>query len=862
MVLAIAIFGTIASDFSQLFVFNPPYLLFALNLSFWTVATVAVAFISGRSFVTYDSLTAILIGVSAILLGSSVITSGWVANISGDYSVAIANICSLVAAVVLVLGAGFSFAGKQKTNISPRKVLLFSVYLASLVFVAFVSAVVLSGFMPNFFLASGPTLLRQVVLGFTVLFFGLASIIFGAQYWRSRSNTLFWYMLAIALFSLGFFSAFEVKVLGDVATWLGRITLYAANLFLIAALFEVRRERDVGADLSNGWTQAFVADRNQSGALLANMLNAFAYAKVVVDDRGKPVDWVYLDVNSSFEKLVGLDRRSIVGKKASAIFPNENKGSSYWIGNNLEVALSGKPVRFQSYRESLGKWVDESIYSPKKGYLVTILEDITKRKNAEKEIVSLAKFPAENPSAVLRVDRTGSIMYANPRAGDFLEEWHAKVGERVPERVGQNVVDALSSGDKIEFEERLGEETFAFLVAPVTAEGYANLYGRNVTKRKKAEAQLEEYAKNLEKIVKERTEKIESDALYARSLIEASLDPLVTISADGKITDVNKATELATGCSRETLIGSDFSTYFTEPEKAEAGYKQVFKDCFVKDYPLALKHKSGTITEVLYNATVFLDSAGKVGGVFAAARDVTERRRLEKLVRAAEHLASIGATAGMVGHDIRNPLQAITGDVYLAKGDLALMPDGEAKDGLNESLAAIEENVDYINKIVQDLQDYAKPLNPVVNEVDLQSLIEDVLLKSRMPKTVVASCKIDKNIAQAKTDTELLRRVITNLVTNAIQAMPKGGSLSIRARRDRGDAVIEVEDTGVGIPEDIRPRLFTPLFTTKSKGQGFGLAVVKRVTEAMNGTVSFESKAGKGTKFLVRLPQKEKNSNA
>ncbi|MBI2266764.1 MAG: PAS domain S-box protein [Armatimonadetes bacterium] len=116
---------------------------------------------------------------------------------------------------------------------------------------------------------------------------------------------------------------------------------------------------------------------------------------------------------------------------------------------------------------------------------------------------------------------------------------------------------------------------------------------------------------------------------YARSLIESSLDPLVTISADGKITDVNEATIRVTGIPRDKLIGTDFSNYFTEPEKAREGYQQVFAKGFVTDYPLTIRHRKGALTDVLYNASVYKDTQGKVIGVFAAARDVTERKRVE-----------------------------------------------------------------------------------------------------------------------------------------------------------------------------------------------------------------------------------------
>ena len=126
---------------------------------------------------------------------------------------------------------------------------------------------------------------------------------------------------------------------------------------------------------------------------------------------------------------------------------------------------------------------------------------------------------------------------------------------------------------------------------------------------------------------------------YARSLLEASLDPLVTISAEGKITDVNEASIKVTGFAREKLINTDFSNYFTEPEKAQEGYRQVFEKGFVADYPLTIKHKNGNLTDVLYNASVYKDDKGNVLGVFAAARDVTEQKWAKDLRIANKELA-------------------------------------------------------------------------------------------------------------------------------------------------------------------------------------------------------------------------------
>jgi PAS domain S-box-containing protein len=126
----------------------------------------------------------------------------------------------------------------------------------------------------------------------------------------------------------------------------------------------------------------------------------------------------------------------------------------------------------------------------------------------------------------------------------------------------------------------------------------------------------------------------ETDAsAYNRSLIEASLDPLMTIDADGKVTDVNSATVLATGAPKEELIGTDFFRYFTEPEQAKAGYKRVFKEGHVRDYPLELRGRTGRVIPVLFNASVYRNEAGEVIGIFAAARDITERKQAEARIQ-------------------------------------------------------------------------------------------------------------------------------------------------------------------------------------------------------------------------------------
>lgn len=233
-----------------------------------------------------------------------------------------------------------------------------------------------------------------------------------------------------------------------------------------------------------------------------------------------------------------------------------------------------------------------------------------------------------------------------------------------------------------------------------------------------------------------------------------------------------------------------------------------------------------------------------------------------KQLKDAERLAAIGQTAGMVGHDIRNPLQSIIGDLYIAKQDLRALPECEEKESLQECFDSMGKQAEYINKIILDLQDFAKPLNPLAEETDLERLAKELASNLSFPENVERSVQVAGNARIVTADSAYLRRILGNLISNAVQAMPEGGKLTVTAKRIGSNVIVDVEDTSVGIPEAVKPKLFQPLFTTKSKGQGFGLAVVKRLTEALEGTVTVDSEEGKGTKFTVTLPQKKQSKES
>jgi signal transduction histidine kinase len=223
-----------------------------------------------------------------------------------------------------------------------------------------------------------------------------------------------------------------------------------------------------------------------------------------------------------------------------------------------------------------------------------------------------------------------------------------------------------------------------------------------------------------------------------------------------------------------------------------------------------------------------------------------------------ERMATIGETSAMVGHDLRNPLQV----VYMLSSRLnkkisALRGAGVDDSELDE-LEYIEEKLrdqtNYMNKIVSDLQDFSKNINVVYDDVDLEQVVADVVGTLKVPENVEVSVSLDEGLHEVRADSNLLKRVFTNLLTNGVQAMPDGGSLSVTGTVS-GDAVtVVVSDTGVGVSEENVGKLFQPLFTTKAKGTGLGLSVCKRIVEAHGGEISFESEEGVGSSFVIMFP--------
>jgi PAS domain S-box-containing protein len=369
-------------------------------------------------------------------------------------------------------------------------------------------------------------------------------------------------------------------------------------------------------------------------------------------------------------------------------------------------------------------------------------------------------------------------------------------------------------------------------------------------------------------------EKLRATSLYARSLLEASLDPLVTISPEGKITDVNRATELVTGVERERLIGSSFSEYFTEPPMAEAGYQKVLAEGLVQDYPLTIRHVSGRTTDVLYNAVVYRNEAGRVQGVFAAARDITERKQAEaELARYRDHLEELVRVrtaelarsnqeleqfAYVASHDLQEPLRAVTG--YLG---LFEQRSGEHLDDRSRQyVAGAVQGAARMHTLITDLLTLSRvgTHGQTFETTDLNAVLDHALDGLRASVNETGAKIASDPMPTLRVDSSQMVQLFQNLIGNALKFRgDRPPEVHLGAERRAGEWVLSVRDNGIGIEPQYFERIFLVFQRLHGRNQfpgtGIGLAICKKIVERHGGTIWIESQVGQGSTFYFTIPE-------
>src|SRR6188508_1600619 len=315
-------------------------------------------------------------------------------------------------------------------------------------------------------------------------------------------------------------------------------------------------------------------------------------------------------------------------------------------------------------------------------------------------------------------------------------------------------------------------------------------------------------------------QRVRDQQFYTRSLIESNIDALITTDPRGIITDVNKQMEALTGCTRDELIGAPFKDYFTNPEWAEAGIKRVLGEGKLTDYELTACARDGKETVVSYNASTFHDRDRKLQGVFAAARDVTERKRYEQSLQQANRAKSV--FLANMSHEIRTPMNAILGFSQLMLRDRDLTPRQ------CQYLGTINRSGEHLLALINDILEMSKieagrtTLNP--STFDLPALLKDLEMMFRVrtdEKKLSLSVEVVGDVPRyIVTDINKLRQVFINVLGNAVKFTEHGG-VSLRVRAERAAAMepilrVEIEDTGPGISLDDQDKLFRHFEQTKT----------------------------------------------
>ncbi len=368
--------------------------------------------------------------------------------------------------------------------------------------------------------------------------------------------------------------------------------------------------------------------------------------------------------------------------------------------------------------------------------------------------------------------------------------------------------------------------------------------------------QVEDYAEHLEERITERTAELKRSEEKIKSIFAASPDAITATDQNGNISECSEQTlKIHDYSKKEDLLGKSAFVLIAKKDhqKAMENMAKTAKQGSIKNVEYTFTSKDGREFPAELSASVVRDASGNIAGFVAVSRDITERKQIEQRLMRSERLAAIGELAGMVGHDLRNPLQGIAGATYYLRSKLA----GKIHEKVDEMLHIIQKDIEYSNKIIDDLLEYSREIKLELTETNPQAMIKETLSFVKTPENVriVNESKSAPTIA---VDIEKLRRVFLNLVRNAFDAMPKGGTLTISSKKTEDSVSFVFADTGVGMCGKTLQKLWTPLFTTKAKGMGFGLAICKRIVEAHGGSISVESKIGCGTTFIVTVPIRPK----
>ena len=612
------------------------------------------------------------------------------------------------------------------------------------------------------------------------------------------------------------------------------------------------------------------------------------------------------DVNEGSVIVTGVAREQLIGTDFSNYFTEPEKAREGYQTAFSEGSVTDYPLTIRHKDGSLTEVLyNASVYKDAQGDVLGVFaaaRDITARKRAEEALIKAgalqsAIFNSANFSSIA-TDANGVIQIFNVGAERMLGYTAAEVMNKITpadisdpqELIARAKALSIELGTPIAhgFEalvfkasrgiEDIYELTYfrkdgtrvpavvsvtALRDAQETIIGYL-LIGTDNTARKQVEAEQEKL-----------DQRLRDQQFYTRSLIESSIDALMTTDPSGIITDVNKQMEALTDCTRDELIGAPFKLYFTDPERAEAGIKLVLSEKKVSNYELTARARDGKETVVSYNASTFYDRDRTLQGVFAAARDITERKLLDqalqetnvelqnaKVVAEKANLAKSDFLASM-SHELRTPLNAILGFAQLMESD-ATPPTNSQRQGIDQILHAGWYLLELINEILDLALIESGKLSLSLESISLESVLQECLFMidpQARKRNISLTFPPFEVTHYVKADRIRLKQVLINLLSNAIKYNKVNGAVVVSCSATTAGRIrICVEDTGAGLTPEKLAHLFQPFNRlgqelNVGEGTGIGLVVSKKLIELMQGEIGVESTIGKGSVFWFEMNQ-------
>lgn len=346
--------------------------------------------------------------------------------------------------------------------------------------------------------------------------------------------------------------------------------------------------------------------------------------------------------------------------------------------------------------------------------------------------------------------------------------------------------------------------------------------------------------------------------IAAENVFSTMPDSVILVNLEGRIVQVNQALFQLTGYKEDEVIGKTVDQMLSQADVLNSGdatprliaqmrKRKELKE--IKDYEISFHTKMGQKRFGTLSCSLVSNNHGQEVGIAFILHDITEQKELNKKLLNSQRLASIGELAGIIGHDLRNPLTGIRGASYYLKNKYANTLDDKDK----AMFETIERAIEYSNKIVNDLIDYSSDIQLELQNTSPAKLVEEALTYIPAPASIHVINEANETV-QFNVDISKMRRGFINVVKNAYDAMPNGGVLTIKTKIVEGKICFIFADTGEGMAPETLNRLWAPLFTTKAKGMGFGLAICKRTVEAHDGRIFAVSEPKKGTTITIELP--------